>query len=143
MRSILSQMQDDPLWLERPDCPYDAPLRESLEAMWLSVRPRKVEVAPSAVERAEGTDKWSALAEDAENLFADLMAMKGTLDGDDVKEQLAFYKTVTSVMDKLITLSERASNLKQVGDFQARVVAVFDAVLTPEQRTTAMRMMSE
>jgi hypothetical protein len=142
MRSVLTQLQDDPLWLERPDCPYEGPILEGLAALWDQVRPQRAAAVAAPREVVEGADKWTSLSADAATLFEELMALKTTISEEDVKEQLAFYKTATSLMEKLIALGERAANLKQISDFQARVISVFDNVLTPDQRTSAMKLLS-
>lgn len=147
-------LRGDPLWLERKGCPYEEEVVEALRELWGMVRNSASAGAPEQKERPEraplGEDRWERLGQDAEALFQDLMAYKDDLDGIDDEgkamkpsDRLAFYRTAAQLLDKLLTLGERAKNLKQVSDFQNRVLAVFEEVLTPEQRTRALTMMGE
>jgi hypothetical protein len=44
-------------------------------------------------------------------------------------------------LEKLVALGGRSANLRQISDFQTKVLRVFDAVMTPEQRTRATELL--
>ena len=144
LRVIAQQMLDDPLYLDRGECPYGAEEKAALaEAIgdWKRLAARDLATTAEApIPLAEGADKWEALAQEAENLFVELRAAKPILT-DDPKDKLSFYRTATQLLDKLVTLGERSEKLRQIDEFRGRVLAVFDQVLSPEQRTQATRIL--
>ena len=147
-RSIFDQMADDPLWLERPGCHYDDDLKDKIRALWgrgkvVSAVAQVVEPAP-VILGGEGKNPWDGVGEELTSLYNELRNFKGVVgeDGEvipiEAKDQMAFFRTATSLLDKIVGLSERANNVKSVSEFTSRVIAVFDEVLTPQQRTQAM-----
>ena len=141
LKVVFGSMANDPLWLERAECPYDVDQVEALREMWLAFRVRGEKVAREPVE--ETGDKWGDLEAELNQLYHDLRTYSGTVEEGDAKEKMAYFRTATSLLDKMVGLSERAHNVKSVSDFQARVIAVFDEILSGEQRTRAMEMLGE
>lgn len=144
IKVVLTSISDDPLWLERPECPYDKDTREALWTMWLTFRakPSKKTETISVVKTDE--DKWTDVANELNTLFEDLKnAASETEALPDLKEKLNYFRVATSLIEKIVGLGERASNVREVSAFQAKVLAVFDEVLTPEQRTRAMEKLSQ
>jgi hypothetical protein len=150
IKLALTSISEDPLWLERPDCPYEKEVSELLWAMWLTFRtkPRQTREVSSgeggAGENAIGVeDKWRNVADELTELFNGLKeAKEDTLDME-VKEKLNYYRVATSLLEKITGLGERAMNVRAVSEFQAKVLSVFDEVLTPEQRTRAMEKLAQ
>lgn len=147
---IVQGMEGDPLWLERRECPYDDETKHEITTFWEMVRANRAETvssnAPPAIELDDqGEIKWDTLSDELTKLYNDLRSFQTTGTGDgsrlDPKEQMAFFRTATSLMDKIVGLGERTMNIKQVSEFQGRVMAVFEAVLKPDQRTRAMEML--
>ena len=137
-------MADDPLWLDRPQCPYDEETAEVLRALWIEVRGRREKKAEPRERKplGEGASKWAELASEAEELFQELREFRDSVPIEDTKDRLAYYRTATVLLDKMVALGERSLNLRNVSEFQERVVSVFDQVMTPEQRTRATEMLA-
>lgn len=145
VRLALNQMIDDPLWLDRPQCPYDEETTEVLRALWLEVRGVREKAAQPRAERkplGEGASKWAELASEAEGLFQELRDFRDGIPIEDTKDRLAYYRTATVLLDKMVALGERSLNLRNVSEFQEKVVSVFDQIMTPEQRTRATEMLA-
>lgn len=66
-------------------------------------------------------------------LFRELQDEKLKLGTKDNAEKMAYFRTATSLLEKLISLKERAYNVHQVGQFYATVLAVMEEVLTIDQ----------
>ena len=147
MRVVVEQMVADPLWLERPDCPYADETKDTLRNLEIMWRMRAAK--PAKKERVEedpdktADQRWEELATEAHSLYRDLSEIRDNLDEAETKDKLAFFRTATMLLDKLVALGERASNLKNISAYQARVLQVFDAVLSPEQRTQAQRILED
>ena len=137
---VLGSMLNDPLWLDRAECPYDTETKDELRTLFSQLR------APGKTVRAEvarSGDRMTDLSDDLDTLFNDLREFSGHITEGDTKEWMAYYRTATSLLDKITGLSERALNVKAVSDFQAKVIAVFDDILTPELRTLAMEKLGK
>lgn len=142
VRVVLEQMLNDPLWLERGDCPYSDAVKDALAGYAALVKSARKEAVVAKPRLAvAGLDRWQAMSEEAAGLYDELLTFRDTTKITDAKEMLAYYRTASQLLDRLTNLGERAINLKQVSEFQDRVLRVFDAVLTPEQRTQAQRIL--
>ena len=136
---VLDIMADDPLALERPTCKYPPEVVASLKALWA-----KLQTVPDAVPEVvpiagrESVNRIDALDDELTKLLDSLRGLALRLDPEDTKEQLNYFRTATSLIGKLTELQERMANVKAVGEFHAKVISVFDDVLTPEQRTQAL-----
>lgn len=139
LQAVCEQMANDPLWLERRDCPYGDETKAKLRAC-LSTPKGPREPLPDEP-LLEGEGKWDALTREAEMLYRDLSRLKAEMAGTETKDQLAFYRTATILLEKLVALGERSANLRQISEYQSRVLKVFDAVLDPEQRTRATTLL--
>lgn len=144
VRLAFESMTADPLWLEREDCPYDGATIEALRGLWAKFRakPEAVETARSNL--ASASDKWTQLSDEMFSLFDELKNFSARdIAEDDVKEKMAYFRTATALLEKITGLAERAHNVKTVSDFRSRILQVFDEILTPEQRTSAMEKLTQ
>ena len=143
IRCVFDGMLNDPLWLERRQCPYDTETVDALRDLWVTFRASKEIVVPTAVTSInDGENKWDNIETELTSLYDDLRNHSKTMTLDDAKEKMAYFRTATSLLDKITSIGERVQNVKAVSDFQARVMMIFDEVLTPEQRTTAMEKLA-
>jgi hypothetical protein len=140
LQVVCEQMANDPLWLERRDCPYGDETKAKLRAC-LSTPKGPREPLAVVAPLPEGTDKWDVLTREAEDLYREMSQLKMQLVGAETRDQLSFYRTATVLLEKLVALGERSANLRQISDFQTKVLRVFDAVMTPEQRTRATELL--
>jgi hypothetical protein len=56
----------------------------------------------------------------------------------DQTERMAYFRTATSLLERLVTARERALGIKQIRDFQDTVLNIMEEVCTPDQRTDVM-----
>lgn len=124
---ILQRMEEDPEFLDF--APYPD---EDLEVLQ-SFRP-----ATEEVEDVSGEGKWSRLERESNNLFKMLTDFSKTLNNKDSSETMAYFRTATSLMEKIISLQERTANLKQVSKFHDTVLLIMEDVMSPDQRTQVM-----
>lgn len=121
---------------ERPASIEEAPYSEDIKA-WFRGR------APAFAEPKDPTI-ISDLETEARELFRDMKTLGESIKtSDDVKERLAYMKTLTSLLEKLISMEERASSSKAHGVFQTNIMKLIEEVLTPEQRTHVMDRLKE
>jgi hypothetical protein len=51
---------------------------------------------------------------------------------------MTYFRTATSLLEKIVGINERAVGLKHIHDFQQGVLAIFDDELKADQRTRVM-----
>lgn len=130
---ILQCMEADPDFLEL--CPYPA---DDVEVL------RQFTGAAAAGEDfveediPEETNKWGRLERESNKLFKMLTDFSSKLDSKDNAETMAYFRTATSLLDKIVGIQERAANLKQINLFHETVLTVMEDVLDAGQRTEVM-----
>lgn len=140
VRAALSQVRRHPDWLASPGCPYDEATRLGLTELLRALPPASS--APDEPQApVDDADRYTALESDANSMLKELRELLELLPKADVKERLTGYRVATTLMEKLIDLGERASSLREMSQFQRGVLKVFDTVLTPAQRTQALRLL--
>jgi hypothetical protein len=140
IRCVFQEMRNDPLWLERRGCPYDSETIEALKELFVQVRaPRETAADDEDDDALEGSDKWDSIDKELTSLFKELRNYAKDLDKEqDQKDKMAYFRTATSLLDKITSIGERVQNVKAVSDYTSRVLVVFDEILNPEQRTLAI-----
>lgn len=122
---VAEHLEADPAYLDRPDCPYPQHVKELLK--------------PAA---AGSTDAGEMQVEnEVEVLFKQLTEFGTGLEITDVAERMSWFRTRASLLDKIMTLKERASGIKQVSEFMNRMIQIMDDVSTPDQRTRIMEQL--
>ncbi len=124
---LISQMvEDDPTWLDHPDCPYSESIKDFFRA-----RVAKTKASLEQVREIEGELDLEA---ETEQLYRSLRSFGADLKEGDPKEFLAWMKLSVTVTDKLLSLTERTFNVRRQKAFEAAVFAALE-VLSPTERT--------
>lgn len=128
---ILKRLAEDPYLLEEPDCPYTAEEKAFLSKFVAEV---------SAIEEAdeETGNKWDRLERESNALFKALTETGQALDMKDHTEKMAYFRTATSLLDKIVSIQERTANLRSIHKFHEMVLAIMEDTLDAGQRTTVM-----
>jgi len=119
------------------DCPYEGRTLVLLQAMCQT--PKDAPAAPATVvtdDEVASID--TTIEQDLLAVLKDLKHYGATLTNADQTEKMSYFRTVTSLLEKLTMLRERAVGVKQVKEFEGAVLGVMEEVLTPEQRTQVM-----
>jgi hypothetical protein len=127
---IIQRMVEDPTFLSH--CPYseeDKAVLRKLESQIEQIE-EEAELGPD--------DKWSRLEKESNALFKSLTEMGTTLTSRDNTEQMAYFRTATSLLDKIVGIQERTANLKQISRFHDTVLMVMEDVLDAGQRTKVL-----
>lgn len=122
-------------WLTAP---YGGDVQVILEDL---LKPQVVvhEAAPSA--QVDGQSEWEFLYAESKSLYTKLKNA-GEVNME-ANEKMAFFRTATSLMEKLLSMQERANNLKQVSDFYQIVLDIMESELNGDQRTRVMQRLEE
>lgn len=135
--TLLKLAAADPTYLISEHCPYSAELRAAI----LTLRPdaaAKAPRAPRTTAVTEGMDKWQKLEIEVRELFEELKDAAADIGQSDIAEKMTYFRTATSLIDKLVGLQERAAGLRQLSEFQNMILQFLDELCTPDQRTELM-----
>lgn len=116
-------------YLEDPDCPYSAETKAFLTKF----------VESDEISSEEPQDKWRKLERETQSLYDELKNSKDNLSIEDHAERMSYFRTATSLLDKLVGLQERAVGLKAIGTFHQTVLDIMEDILDPGQRTEVMQ----
>lgn len=136
LRVVQEQLRLNPTYLDADECPYDANVKELLKLLAPSSSD-----SPSSFLRRSGS-KHQILEDETQALYLEIRDFGQKLKADDVTERMSYYRTRTALLEKLISLTERATSMKAVGQFQEIVLGIFEDMLTPDQRAEAMERLS-
>lgn len=129
---LLQLAAQDPGYLDDEDCPYSDEMIEAIRG----ARPVASEI--------EDVDPESVdLEAESLRLFLELREHKDNLTIDDHAEKMAYFRTSTSLLEKLVTLRERAQNVKAVSVFMSTVMNAMDEFLEPGQITKVRERLQE
>jgi hypothetical protein len=131
LRIIQAELTKNPEYLDHEDCPYPADLKAFLRVFASLVVP----VGARKPFLGLHGDKWAILESEANKLYDDLRNFSDEIGRGDVAERMSYFRTATSLLEKIVGINERAVGLKHIHDFQQTVLAVFEEELTADQRT--------
>lgn len=124
------------------EAPYSQ-ATEGLLTTWFLEQRRalgSVSDLPDVPVPVDNRDPWEMLYEESKALFLQLKTVSARSEGD-TNERMQYFRTATALLEKMVSLQERAHSLKEIGDFQRMVLSVMDSVLTPTQRTSVMEQL--
>lgn len=130
---IAEQMDLYPEYLG-PKCPYSKEMKALLSRL-------KASSSAGAGETpffGRSGDKWQALLDEILNLYQELNDFGANLSTEDTAETMSYLRTKTSLIQKIVEMSERALGLKRLSEFQNTMMDIMENVLDPDQRTQVM-----
>lgn len=130
IRRVLRSISENSDYLNDPQCPYSPLVKEFLT--------ERVSVGTSSTNLFEG-DEVVAVEKQIQKLLSDLETYGQGLGVGDTSEKLQYFKTKNSLLEKLLTNMERATNLKQINEFRSIVIQFMTEELTPDQITNFMK----
>lgn len=118
--------------------PYAGDVLAILERL---LAPKKVIHEQAKVPTANADEEnWEFLARESKRLYTDLSNTGLGLEGSD---KLAYLKTAAGLLEKLLSMQERANNLKQISEFYATVMEIMEDELSSDQRSKIMIRLEE
>lgn len=117
------------------ESPYSGEVEDMIKQWFFPAKPQQPTVEAPAPNLFEG-NRWEALSRESEQLYSDLKQAKWG--AAETSEQLSYFRTATSLLDKIVGLQERALGLKAVHEFHHTVMQIMEEVLSPTQRTEVM-----
>lgn len=125
-RAIEAQLKQFPDLLDRPDCPYNPSVKSFLR--------RFAGETPIAIPEEGAMDDDDLVTETAA-LYRRIQTTSQSTQATDAKDQAQIFKILADLLGKLITLREKAMNVRSMSQFQRSVIEVLETVVTPAQRS--------
>ena len=139
LRVLRLLYKSNPDLFDRPECPYSGDQVVFLRGL--------IEGGSEPVEResflAKADDKYEALGEQIALTLEDIRTLEGNLNKLDQRDRVQFLKAKPGLLEKLIELQERTTNMRSLSEFMKRVYTFIDKEMTPDQRTSLMKALGE
>lgn len=117
-----------------PKCPYS----KEMKALLIRFRTSSGSSNTRANFFGRTGDKWQALLDEILNLYQELNDFGANLSTEDTAETMSYLRTKTSLIQKIVEMSERALGLKRLSEFQNTMMDIMENVLDLDQRTQVM-----
>ena len=135
-RVVVQNMLKDPEYLKSEECPYS---REMVEFLTTLRPPEVQDIFGDAVDGDEAV----LIDDQLKTIINDLEAMGASMVKADPKDRIDYYKAKTAMYDKLVTMRDKANNIKAMYDFQSTILGFMDEVLTKDQVTALMKRLDD
>tara|TARA_X000001388_G_scaffold52616_5_gene38367 strand:- start:3711 stop:4196 length:486 start_codon:yes stop_codon:yes gene_type:complete len=122
-------IESDPEYLNDEDCPYSGPDIDLLKSLFESA-PKATSVTASDVEDPNEVPDFEI---EALQLYRDMKNFKSDLNARDTSEMTSTFRTMVSLMEKILDVQERASGIKQFGVFKTFILDMMERYLDPSQ----------
>lgn len=142
LHTIAAGLAADPAYLDRPECPYPTTLVDFLRVFGAKSGVLASETAVSATKSVfsgENGDKWAILEAEAADLYQQLKNFSTEIKVGDVAERMSYFRTATSLLEKIVGINERATGLRSINEFHSTILSIFDGELDGDQRTRIMQ----
>jgi len=109
------------------ECPWSPDVIEGVKAAFVSVgasTPATAVLDPCSLD----------LGMEAMNLYAELSKLEAETGKFDVKDRIQVAKARAALLEKLLSLQEKATNIRSIREFQETIVQFMEQVLTEDQR---------
>lgn len=126
---VLKRSKQDPSYLSDPECPYSELVKDFF---------RQFQSAEK-IDLFEGKEELLVIDEQIHAIINDLEGVAAHLGNADHSEKLNYFKTKTSLLEKLVSLRMQTNNLKEINEFRSVILAFLDEVCTKDQITDLMK----
>ncbi|TPJ51682.1 MULTISPECIES: hypothetical protein [unclassified Mesorhizobium] len=124
-RVALNQLREKPDYLDQS--PYSTEIRDFLKE--LNGRGGAAE----AVTFDGEADRLDYVEQEITTVLADLKTLVASLGNADHSEKLQVAKARAGLIEKLVAAREKVWTMKEMADFQAKIVGFLDEICTPDQ----------
>jgi hypothetical protein len=141
LQAIAFALAKDPEFLDRPECPYPAQLKEFLARLVVPPPPGGEGGNMFVGADGERGDDYEILIDEIEKSITSMQQLELTI--KDSNERLQIAKVKAALIDKWLSQKERLLNLRSLSQFQKIVVDTMDGILNKDQRTDFMEKIVE
>jgi hypothetical protein len=124
-------IEEDATYLDDESCPYESNEIELLRLMFMQPD------AGTAIAPLNPEDPYEIpdFETEALGLYRDMKDFKSKLSTSDTSEMTSTFRTMVSLMEKILDVQERASGIKQFGGFKVFILDSMERYLSPQQKS--------
>lgn len=138
LKLVVQMVTKDPEYLDRKDCPYSDMMKDFLRGILTVVDAEIPDLFEGGL-----SDEPEVLDRQIQKILNRMEAMEHELRSFEPNERMAFFKTQTSLLEKLVTLREKVTNQREMMSFQAVVISTLEEVCDADQIKTFMERLSK
>lgn len=146
IRRLQTSIEQDPEYLSDSNCPYPEEIKTALTATFSSVtkaKPKNVSTTAGTQLTPESEDeKILILLADVERLYEELKD-SNVKTSESASDRMGYFRTSTALLEKIASLTERASSLRNYKEFTNTVLEILEDICTPEQRTSFITRLAD
>lgn len=133
---ILTLYEANPDYFKSPDCPYT----ETTKSLFTGTAKVFDLQSHNDIKPLDDDDTIIQI----NMVYQQLMAYGTEAQrSDNATDKNMYFRVATSLLEKLVSIKEKMSNLKNINNFIGAVLQVMDEVLTPDQRGAVMERFKE
>lgn len=137
VKLVLQLLEKDGEYLDSKECMYSSAVKDFLRS---ASAPKGLADIPDLF---GGDDEPEVLDRQIQRILNRMDAMEGELSGFEPNERLSFFKTRAAMLEKLVSLREKVTNIREMMDFQAIIMGTLEEVCSPEQIKTFMERLNK
>tara|TARA_Y100001001_G_scaffold138359_1_gene140493 strand:- start:10694 stop:11197 length:504 start_codon:yes stop_codon:yes gene_type:complete len=148
IKNVVEQAQNDPKYLDGRTAPYDKKTRELLKSFVLdpivaaTIEPG-VQKGKVGRPKKQGLISMSELEKEFDELRGYINDLKKNVKGLEPHEQIQVVKTHAALIEKILSMKERISNINKVDKFMAVVIELMETELPQESRLRVIEKLEE
>lgn len=134
--NLLKQnLEDNPAYLDHPDCPYTAEEVEFLTSTFL----KNEDEAQLPISNSNGEEvDWGSEVDEIRVMLRGLKETRTKIKAGDAQGQMTYFRSASGLMEKLIQLEERAQGVKELSEFKIEVFRIIESEMSEEQRVSSL-----
>lgn len=149
LKAIITSASSDPKYLDGRICPYDKPTRELLKS--LIPDPIIEATLPKGGEergqvgrpKAQPALPISELEKEFNDLRTEIQELKTDAAGLEPNEKIQVVKTRAALVERILVMKERITNLNLINRFMATVIQIMEDELPQESRLRVLAKLEE
>lgn len=131
LKVLVEQITAEPGYLQHKDCPYTKDVKAILKVFEID----KSSAGQGSGEGRELIDNPNLLLDEILDTYEELIANKPTSKDDDAAAMMSYFRTRTSLLEKLVSIREETMNAAKFIEFRRIILSLMEEYLTPEQRS--------
>lgn len=135
LEAVALFMENDPSYLLNPACPYPDKLKALLKKLIGPVLTEE-DLAEGSVFKAgqDGGEQIDSFMAEVQATINSMKTLAAEMATSDISDRMTFLKNYAPLLERFLSMKEKAAGLKQMFDFQAVVTSVMDEVLDKDGR---------
>lgn len=124
-------MAMNPDYLSHPDCPYTPEQVELLDSIFSKAGLKKTQ---DEQDESLDLDEAPDIEKESIRLFNKMKTFQNSLRNSDTSEMATTFRTMVSLMEKILAIKERAEGVNNYSKFKTLILDSLDRYLEPSQR---------